>query len=170
MWKTAGAVLAAILIFLLPVSRAAPPDEEPVAAVEPAAAAAGPAVPAEAALPEPGLPAEGDELTPEELVEVYGYYLERAQTPQRWQTFQLPPLRPSRPGGTCLAAGGEGENLCAAAVRISHSRPCLAAGDCPALEDWKEVMGKPGLRPAPRSMVRAADRTPSEPPPPPEQD
>ncbi len=71
----------------------------------------------------------------------------------------------------CLAAGGaeSDDSICDAGARITRAKPCLAAGDCPAYEAWEEVMGTPGVRPAPRSMTRAAYRTP-EPVEPPAQD
>ncbi len=159
MWKTACVVLAASLIFPFLVSRAAPPDEDPAApdtetAVEPSLKLFGEDLPEDFELPE-----ELRSLTPEQRRDVLEAYA-------GWIEIQTPESRSDRPGGVCLAGGGKSD-LCAAAARISYSRPCLAAGgvDCPALEDWKEVMGTPGLRPAPKALARANLRLPSPEPP-----
>ena len=58
--------------------------------------------------------------------------------------------------GVCLAADPE---LCEFGAFVTRSRPCLAAGDCPAYEAWERVMGSPGPRPAPESTIRAAGLT-----------
>ena len=154
MWKATLVVLAASWIFPPLVSWASPPEEGPPAA---AAAASGPAVKifGKTAPEMFQLPEEFESLTPEKRQEMVDSYL-------WWVDRHRRPVSPPRPSGFCLAASREEADLCAAAARISYSRPCLAAGDCPALEDWKEVMGTPGLRPAPRSTVRAAERSPSK--------
>ena len=82
------------------------------------------------------------------------------------RSAQLAEPSPRLRSQPCLAAGGEGPDLCGFGVAISEAKPCLAAGDCPAYETWERVMGTPGVEPAPESKVRAARWAQGEPGPP----
>ena len=115
MWKTTCLILAASLIFPLLMSSAAPPDEEKSSV----SAASG----------EP--PPAGVEL-PEDL---------RASLPDARQgrnvvrhEFEVQPR--ARQRTVCLAGGDEaGDSLCDFGAAAMRMKPCLAAGDCPAVSD-----------------------------------
>ena len=64
----------------------------------------------------------------------------------------------------CLAAEGEDSKLCQFGAAIGRAKPCLAAGDCPAYESWEQVMGVPGIEPAPQARPRAIRWAPPGPP------
>ena len=160
MLKAACVVLAASLTFPLLVTWASPPGpaepvgEEPPDVVTqrlrlPLSVAGGPVT--------IDLPDGFESLPPEEQRALFKEYM-----------LQHYMLVPERPTGMCLAAegAGPGDSICDFGARVSQAKPCLAAGDCPAYEAWEEVMGTPGVHPAPRSMARAAYRPPAriEPP------
>ena len=160
MRKSAWFLLAVISIFPLLVFGASPPGDEPAAGSDGTATrvvTGGPTIKLFGAkLPEElQLPVELQSLPSKERAAVLGQHLQPT-----YLRYRAP--RTERPGAICLA--GDADDLCAAAARISYSRPCLAAADCPAVEEWETVMGEMGVRPAPRSMVRAADRSRREPP------
>ncbi len=164
MTKTARVALALSLALPLLASQAEPPGSDAPADAD---WVGSPGTPVE---PPPELP------TPEELaalpLEEQNALIDKFLAAERAAGKEMIVVRstvepvPVLPHGLCLARGGSGEDLCAAARRISHQRPCLASGDCPALEEWRRVMGEPGVRPAPRWTVQAAERRarPAEPP------
>ncbi len=159
MWKAVCLVLAASLIFPLLASWAAPPDDCP-----PAAAWDGPAPTLPGDTEEPVVqvmseltarfsPAKDDELPPEvveELMNPHTQYLE-------WRRFETPaPAQRT----VCLASGGgTGDTACDFGAGVARMKPCLAAGDCPAVEAWRQAMGEMGVRPAPQTLTRASVRS-----------
>ncbi len=64
--------------------------------------------------------------------------------------------RPARAYQICLANNDQATDVCQFGAAVSRAQPCLAGGDCPAYESWEEVMGAPGIRPAPENRIRAA--------------
>ncbi len=68
--------------------------------------------------------------------------LERSPAPRRFNA--------------CLAGGGD--PLCDFGAAVSRMKPCLAAGECPAVEAWRQAMGRMGVMPAPRTMIRAVEK------------
>ncbi len=167
MWKTACLILAAGLIFPLLAFSAAQPDEPP-------------AVP-----PEEDIPAASGDVQESvtkvlselmarlnarggNLVEMPDSFNDLTLEQQRfvWQVLEqrasaeryLEEQRALRQRSVCLAAGEPGDSLCAAAAAITRMEPCLAAGDCPAVEAWEQAMGQMGIVQAPQTMTRASER------------
>ncbi len=183
MWKTACLVLAASLIFPLLASWAASPDDPPVVPLSPAV----PMAPLQNEMPPASLPGDVEEsmikavvelmarlssaktqgrsaielpeafldLPAEHQVLVWQYLAEQAMAYQRLEAQSAP-----RRYGACLAAGGgTGESTCDFGAAVARMQPCLAAGDCPAVEAWRQAMGQMGVVPAPQTMTRASDRS-----------
>ncbi|MCP3956289.1 MAG: hypothetical protein GY719_00400 [bacterium] len=156
--RTARVVIAAtltalILILPLQVSGASPPPpERPAPSESPA--------PSERPAPDPGVTfriAAPDAAEGPIWSAPKGFPYPSAREPaNRILQGRVQPA-PDVRTGVCLAADPE---LCGFGAFVARSKPCLAAGDCPAFEAWERVMGSPGPRPAPESTVRAAGLTP----------
>ena len=144
MWKSAVVLLAAIWILPVPATEASPPESErPVWAPAPDP---DPAISISISISIAGSAEAATVLVPRVLL-------------QRVRRASAAEGR----GGVCLAAGRTAapsgtapSDLCDFGVFVTRSKPCLAAGDCPAYEAWDKVMGAPGIRAAPESAVRAA--------------
>ncbi len=167
MWKAACLVLAASLIFPLLASWASPPDEAPAAAWDgPAPTLPGdtdePVVQVMSDLKARFSPAsDDDELSEEQIQELMNLHTQYLV----WRHLESPaPARKS----VCLAASGTGvatkgrqpgDSICDFGAAVTRMQPCLAAGDCPAAEAWRQAMGEMGVRPAPQGLTRASVRS-----------
>ncbi len=63
--------------------------------------------------------------------------------------------------GLCLAGRGSG-SLCEFGESVARMEPCLAAGDCPAVEAWKQTVGQMGIVQAPQTMTSVSTESAQE--------
>lgn len=84
---------------------------------------------------------------------------------QRWRALELnaAPIVLPTPHSYCLAS----DDLCARARNLAQ-QTCLRPDDCPVLQEFQEIFGEPGVRPAPTPTAlpvvedSAADRPAEE--------
>lgn len=89
--------------------------------------------------------------------------LPQAPSPLRPIPEPRTPLEPRLQGAPlalCLARGAA-DDVCGRGRQISHMRPCVDPGDCPALEAWRGLYGEPRLVPATPPPTPAAAAAPA---------
>ncbi len=163
-------ILAASLIFPLLAFSAAQPEQAPAAPSEEAETpiAGDPGNRANAVLLELLLrfaiaEAKGSGMVemPEafhDLAPDQQQYVREALADQLRVERDLEELNRDRQRGLCLAGRSSG-SLCEFGESVARMEPCLAAGDCPAVEAWKQTVGEMGIVPAPQTMTSVSSRS-----------